>query len=101
NGPNPVTPVDPATYHWFTGDAMVHGISLHEGRAEWYRARHVRSTRVSEALGEEPSPGERHGGMETANTNVVGIGGRTFALVEAGARPVELSRELDTIEHSS
>ena len=25
NGPNPVGPVDPATYHWFTGDGMVHG----------------------------------------------------------------------------
>lgn len=23
NGPNPVAEVDPATYHWFTGDAMV------------------------------------------------------------------------------
>ncbi|MGH3552786.1 MAG: carotenoid oxygenase family protein, partial [Mycobacterium sp.] len=27
-GPNPAAEVDPATYHWFTGDAMVHGVSL-------------------------------------------------------------------------
>ena len=33
NGPNPVTPPDPATYHWFTGDGMVHGIRLRDGRA--------------------------------------------------------------------
>lgn len=99
NGPNPVTPVDPATYHWFTGDAMVHGVRLRDGRAEWYRARSVRSTRVSEALGEDPAPGERHGGFDNANTNVIGVDGRTFALVEAGARPVELSYELDTLEH--
>ena len=99
NGPNPVTPVDPASYHWFTGDAMVHGVRLRGGGAEWYRARSVRSDRVSEALGEPPAPGERHGGFDTANTNVVGIGGRTFALVEAGARPVELTYELDTLEH--
>ncbi|GAB2827665.1 hypothetical protein GCM10022221_27420 [Actinocorallia aurea] len=26
NGPNPIGEVDPATYHWFAGDAMVHGI---------------------------------------------------------------------------
>ena len=28
NGPNPVEPVDPATYHWFTGTGMVHGVRL-------------------------------------------------------------------------
>ena len=28
NGPNPVAEVDPATYHWFTGDGMVHGVAL-------------------------------------------------------------------------
>jgi carotenoid cleavage dioxygenase-like enzyme len=100
NGPNPMGEPDPATYHWFTGDGMVHGILLREGRAEWYRARWVRSSAVSEALGEDPAPGERHGGADTANTNVIGLGGRTFALVEAGARPVELDFELGTVEHS-
>jgi carotenoid cleavage dioxygenase len=100
NGPNPITPVDPATHHWFVGDGMVHGIRLGDGQADWYRARMVRSTKVSEALGEEPAPGERHGGMDTANTNVIGLGGRTLAIVEAGARPVELSYELDTICHT-
>lgn len=99
NGPNPIGPVDPATHHWFIGDGMVHGVRLRDGRADWYRARYVRSTAVSEALGEEPAPGERHGGFDTANTNVIGLAGRTFAIVEAGARPVELSYELDTIEH--
>ena len=100
NGPNPITPVDPATHHWFVGDAMVHGVRLGEGRADWYRARAVRSTKVSEALGEAPAPGERHGGLDTANTNVIGLAGQAFALVEGGARPVELSYELDTICHS-
>ena len=100
NGPNPVRDVDPATYHWFTGDGMVHGIRLRDGRAEWYRNRWVRSTAVSEALGEDPKPGPRHGGMETANTNVIGLAGRTYAIVEAGGRPVELSEELETLCHS-
>jgi len=100
NGPNPLGPVDPATHHWFIGDGMVHGVRLRDGRAEWYRNRWVRSTRVSEALGEPPKPGERHGGMDTVNTNVIGLAGRTYALVEAGARPVELSEELETICHS-
>lgn len=35
NGPNPVAEVDPATYHWFTGDAMVHGVALRDGKARW------------------------------------------------------------------
>lgn len=100
NGPNPLLTPDPATYHWFVGDAMVHGLSLRDGRAEWYRNRWVRSTAVSEALGEAPKPGERFADMETANTNVIGHAGRTFAIVEAGARPVELTDELDTRCHS-
>ena len=98
NGPNPVSAPEPSTYHWFTGDGMVHGIRLRDGRAEWYRNRWVRSAQVASALGEEPRPGPVHAGMDFApNTNVIGHAGRTFAIVEAGARPYELSNELETI----
>jgi carotenoid cleavage dioxygenase len=98
NGPNPSVPPEPSAYHWFTGDGMVHGIRLHDGRAEWYRNRWVRSAAVAEALGEKPRPGAVHAGMDFApNTNVIGHAGRTFAIVEAGARPYELSNELETI----
>ena len=39
-----------------------------------------------------------HADMDFApNTNVIGHAGRTFAIVEAGARPYELSTELETI----
>ena len=77
---------------------MVHGIRLRDGRAEWYRNRWVRSAEVARTLGEEPRPGPVHAGMDFApNTNVIGHAGRTFAIVEAGARPYELSDELETI----
>ncbi|MET0146993.1 MAG: carotenoid oxygenase family protein [Ilumatobacteraceae bacterium] len=98
NGPNPLGPVDPATHHWFVGDAMVHGVRLRDGRAEWYRNRWVRSDSVADRLGEPHRPGVMYGGMDTANTNVIGLAGRTLAVVEAGARPFELSFDLDTIE---
>src|SRR5580698_9637659 len=98
NGPNPIAPPDPSTYHWFTGDGMVHGIRLRGGRAEWYRNRWVRSGPVAAALGEAARPGLVHGGMDFApNTNVIGHAGRTFAIVEAGALPYELTDELETI----
>ena len=98
NGPNPVSVPDPTSYHWFTGDGMVHGVRLRDGRAEWYRNRWVRSASVADVLGEAPPPGEVHAGMDFApNTNVIGHAGRTFAIVEAGARPYELTDELDTI----
>jgi carotenoid cleavage dioxygenase len=98
NGPNPVSAPEPATYHWFTGDGMVHGIRLRDGRAEWYRNRWVRSQAVAAALGETPREGPVHAGMDfAANTNVIGHAGRTFAIVEGGARPYELTTELDTI----
>src|ERR1700749_2947799 len=56
NGPNPAAEVDPATYHWFTGDGMVHGVALRDGKACWYRNRWVRSSAVCSVLG-EPAPG--------------------------------------------
>ncbi|GAA0309716.1 carotenoid oxygenase family protein [Sphingomonas oligophenolica] len=93
-GPNPVAP-DPAGYHWFTGDGMVHGLAIRDGKALWYRNRWIRSNKVGKALDKAPAPGPRHGSFDTVNTNVVGIAGRTFALVEAGSYPVELSDTLD------
>ncbi|MBB2204581.1 8'-apo-carotenoid 13,14-cleaving dioxygenase [Gluconacetobacter takamatsuzukensis] len=92
-GPNPIAP-DPASYHWFTGDGMVHGLAIADGRALWYRNRWIRSNAVARARGVVPAPGPRHV-FDTVNTNVVDIGGRTFALVEAGSYPVELGETLD------
>ncbi len=98
NGPNPVDAVDPATYHWFTGSGMVHGLRLRDGRAEWYRNRWVRAADVATALGEPVRPGPVHENFDfAANTNVIGHAGRTFAIVEAGSNPYELTAELDTI----
>lgn len=90
-------PVDPAAagHHWFLGDGMVHGIALRAGRAQWYRNRWIRSTLAASALGRAPAPGPRRGINDTVNTNVVDIGGRAFAVVEAGSFPVELSAELE------
>src|SRR5258706_15630914 len=98
NGPNPAAEVDPETYNWFTGDGMVHGVRLRDGKAEWYRNRWVRSEAVAEALGEQWPSGPVHADMDfSSNTNVIGHAGRTFAIVEAGARPYELTYDLSTI----
>jgi carotenoid cleavage dioxygenase-like enzyme len=99
-GPNPATPPNPAAHHWFVGDGMVHGVRLKDGQALWYRNRWIRSRAVSAALGEPPAPGPRHGPSDTVNTNVLGHAGKTWALVEAGAFPVELSDTLDTVAHN-
>ncbi len=95
NGPNPVSPPDPASYHWFTGEGMVHGLRLRDGKAEWYRNRWVRCSAVSAALGEVPVPGSGTFG-DVANTNVIGHAGRTLAIVEAGGPIAELDDELGT-----
>ena len=99
NGPNPVTAQDPATYHWFTGDGMVHGLRLRDGRADWYRNRWVRSPDVAAALGESPPPSPYPDDVRifAANTNVLALGGTTYAIVEAGAPPIELTDELETV----
>jgi len=86
-GPNPVTPPKPATYHWFVGDGMAHGLRVKDGKAQWYRNRWIRSGEVSEALGEPPVPCPDSREPGTVNTNIVGQNGRTWAIVEAGNSP--------------
>ena len=100
NGPNPAEEVDPATYHWFTGDGMVHGVALRDGKACWYRNRWVRSPSVCATLG-EPVPGglNPRAGMLSlgANTNVLTHAGKTLALIEGGVANYELTDELGTV----
>ena len=103
NGPNPLGYVNPAKYHWFTGHGMVHGLRLRDGKAEWYRNRWVRNNDVADKLN-EPRPlsdwPDDHGQF-AANTNVIGHAGKTFVIVEAGAPPIEMSYELDTVRVSN
>jgi len=95
NGPNPADTPSMENHHWFSGDGMVHGIRLRGGKAEWYRNRFVGSKKVEEHLGRtSPNPTTAITGP---NTNVIGHAGRTYAIVEAGTKPVELTYELETI----
>ncbi len=98
NGPNPIEPVDPETHHWFAGDGMVHGLRLDQGRAEWYRNRYVGSRHVGEVRGTGDVDGPNWTDNPTGpNTNVGGFAGTTWAMVEAGGCPVELTYELETV----
>jgi len=101
NGPNPLKTPHHATHHWFTGDAMLHGVRLQNGKALWYRNRWVRSTEVSRALGEKPVAGPRGPlGNDSPNTNVVGHAGKIYAIVEAGGFPAEITETLETRAHT-
>jgi carotenoid cleavage dioxygenase len=98
NGPNPLNDPDPTRYHWFLGSGMAHGLRLRDGKAHWYRNRWVRSADVSRKLGETWTDGPYAGGFDfAANTNIIGHAGKTLAIVEAGARPYELTDELETV----
>ena len=105
NGPNPhFAPLEP--YHWFTGDGMVHAISIGDGRAS-YRNRWVRTPRFcAEAEARrpmfagfgQPLPGTPDA-LDTgvANTHVLSHAGRLLALEEAHL-PTRLdARDLSTV----
>jgi carotenoid cleavage dioxygenase-like enzyme len=100
-GPNPLDP-DPARQHWFTGTGLVHGLRLRGGKAEWYRSRFVGDDEVVRVHGAEElsGPANQMGTNGSVNTNVIGLGGKTFAIVEAGGRAIELSAELESIRRS-
>ena len=80
-------------YHWFTGDGMVHAITLGEGGGAGYRNRWVRTPRFrAEAEAGRPLFAgfgqpltEAAAGLDTgvANTHVLAHAGRLLALEEA------------------
>ena len=72
NGPNPMAAVNEKKHHWFSGQGMLHGLRLDEGRALWYRNQSVGS----------------------ANTHVISHSGKTYATVEAGGAPVEVDEDM-------
>lgn len=98
-GPNPASPPNPASYHWFLGDGMVHGVRLKGGRAEWYRNRWIKSNAVAQATGMAAAPGPRHGRSDNVNTNVLGHGGSIWTVVEAGGYPARIDENLETIAY--
>jgi carotenoid cleavage dioxygenase len=97
NGPNPRFP-DDTGYHWFEGDGMLHSVRL-DGSSASYRNRFVRTA----ALREEEEAGHAlwHSGFRpdgaemiknAANTAVIALAGRAFALLEGGV-PYEFEPE--------
>ena len=97
NGPNPVEPIDSMGHHWFSGAGMVHGVRIDAGRAVWYRNRWVRGSAGTPMTGEDKLAGSPRSATLSPNTNVGGFAGTTWALVEGGTPPVELSYELDSV----
>jgi carotenoid cleavage dioxygenase len=98
-GPNPIAEQDPATYHWFTGDGMLHAVHLRDGQAVSYRNRWVRTDQACDALGEPRVGGADESwpmGSAVSNTHVVPHAGRIFALVE-NALPMEVDGDLNTL----
>jgi carotenoid cleavage oxygenase len=85
NGPNPaLTPADEADYHWFSGDGMIHAITLTGGRATGYRNRWVRTRALAAKLETPPPSGPAEPIDGPANTHVIRHAGTTLALVESG-----------------
>ncbi|MEX2204952.1 MAG: carotenoid oxygenase family protein [Myxococcota bacterium] len=109
NGPNPQF-APRGGYHPFSGDGMIHGFFVSNGRVD-YRNRWVRTPRFdaeraagealwSSFMGSSAAPDPRTEGVPggPANTNIVWHSGKLLALVEGGLPPVELDpRTLHTI----
>jgi carotenoid cleavage dioxygenase-like enzyme len=96
-GPNPMGRAGRGGRHLFSGEPMLHGVRLREGRAEWYRNRWVRTDRVQRALGGLPTPGPRHGLSDEANGNIVQHAGRTMVTGDGGALPFQIGPDLETV----
>lgn len=80
---------------------MVHGVRLSGGRSRWYRNRYVGSSALARSRGESDIAGPSWNDSPLGpNTSVGGFAGTTWAMVEAGGVPVELTYELEAIARS-
>ncbi len=105
NGPNPAhAPIN--RYHWFDGDGMVHAVHFDDGKAS-YRSRWVRTTGFAREAtdGHAVWPGmmgpfdfSLPGGpvKDTANTDLLAVGGRVLALWYNAGTPYWL--DVETLE---
>jgi carotenoid cleavage dioxygenase-like enzyme len=92
NGPNPRDRPE----HWFTGDGMVHGVRIENGRAAWYRNRWVRTQSFDRRFPVYNRDGSRNLHSSVANTHVVHHAGKTLALMEVSL-PYEITTDLATV----
>ncbi|MFJ6186462.1 carotenoid oxygenase family protein, partial [Streptomyces sp. NPDC092295] len=92
-GTNPRPGEDPG--HLFTGNGMLHGVRLRDGRAEWYRNRWVRTSKFAgkRLRNEDGSVDLTAVG---ANTHVIAHADKLLALTESGF-PYEVTGELGTV----
>lgn len=94
NGANPKSGKSP---HWFFGNGMLHGVRLHDGKADWYRNRYVHTP----LLDDPTTPMMRANGTidreaSAANTHVICHAGRILTL-EEGHFPWEVGADLETV----
>ena len=96
DGPNPIAPGP--NHHWFSGDGMLHGITLANGKAMAYRNRWIRTPRVEELKGLPAAALSPNQPMQqgSGSVNVIGHGGRILALPEVGL-PWAVDGELNTL----
>lgn len=97
NGPDAAptgAPGEAAT--WWGGDGMVHQVELDRATASAYRARRVRTRRLSRGTGSEPVPGPVEPAEGPANAAVVWHAGRLLATDGVGF-PYRLTTALDTV----
>ena len=103
-GPNPIDDLDQvrlARHHWFAGTGMAHGLRLRKGKAEWFRSRFVLDRDAARVLSRKPIPGPSEGPRDgNVNTNLMNVGGKLCAVVEAGSIPVELDYELASVRRT-
>lgn len=85
--------------HPFLEDGMVHGVSLAQGRALWYRNRWISTDGLAQVAGraQPRGPADRRWSFSNAaNISVVAHAGRLLAMGETGL-PYELNGQLETL----
>ena len=69
---------------------------IKDGKASWYKSQYVGADSVQKKLNRPFIQGQRRGATDAVNTNVIAYAGKIWALVEAGAQPIEIDEKLNS-----
>lgn len=98
-GPNPVHVENQDSYHWFSGDGMLHALKIEQGQAKWFKSQYIETDSIQKQKHEPVKAGFRRGPGDVVNTNAFYHADKIWAAVEAGALPARLDLNLNTEEH--
>ncbi len=98
-GSNPIHVTQPRLFDWYLGDGMLHALELQNGQALSFKSTLLATDQVQYIKAQAQIEGFRRGAHDVVNTNIFAHAGLLWAVIEAGAFPICLDKQLNSLRY--